>query len=69
MATMFVARVKLQGPIVKFIPAGYAGPITVTDETRKKKLDQLLKLLRKQKLNFNVAYESEKGKMIAVVSA
>ena len=71
---MFVARVKLQGPIVKFHakstrpPFDYMEKMTVvTDETRKKKFEQLLKLLRKQKLNFNVAYKSEKDKMIPVM--
>jgi hypothetical protein len=71
----FRAIVFLQGDEVRLLPGCLTGrpaknEITVNDESRKKVLERLLKMLRKQKLTLTpkVKYESKDGKMIAKVT-
>lgn len=73
---MFTARVKLSGEAVKVTVAplrphlhkGKLKVVTVNDEARKKKLQQLVQLLKSQKMNVNVKYSSdEQGELIAEV--
>lgn len=73
---MFIARVKLSGPVVTLTVApqrpmlhkGKLYTICVDDEVRKKKLASLLLLLKRQKMNAEVKYLSDtEGELIAEV--
>lgn len=70
---MFSARVKLQGETVRLLPGSYTGrpakkEITIDNESRKKKFEQLLKVLRAQKRKVKVTYGvDEDGNAIAEV--
>jgi hypothetical protein len=71
---MFTARVKLSGPEVKFHamtkPPSCGGVLKlykIDDESRKKKLAALLKILKSQKCKPEIEYETVDGETVAVI--
>jgi hypothetical protein len=69
----FTATVFLQGDTVRLLPGCFTGrpvktEVTIDDEKRKKKLEQLLKVLRAQKLEPRVKYDLKNGLLIAKVT-
>lgn len=69
---MFEARVKLSGPVVKFHAltkpqGGIIKLYKIDDESRKKKLAALLKILKAQKCKPKIGYETVDGETVAVI--
>jgi hypothetical protein len=67
---MFTARIKLTGKPISFHAMNSNGnvrKINVDDDTRKKKLDSLLKICKQQKFAIEVSHVFEEGEMVAYV--